>query len=111
MAAPELGGKRAHDQFRELQESAVAGWQACAGILRLAGRREDRGRLQERTEGRGVRSQIVPTTMPHKGISPRQGLLGAECRRNHVLPVFYLPANYVLLTIPVSSDLDSCSSG
>lgn len=103
MAAPE--------QFRELQESAVAGWQACAGISRLAGRQEARGRLQERTEGRGVRSQLIPTMMPHQGISPRQGLLGAEGRPSHLLLVFYLPANYILLTIPVSSDLGSCSSG
>ena len=49
--------------------------------------------------------------MSHKRISSKQSLLGTECCTNHALLIFHLPANHILLNIPMSSYLDCCSSG
>lgn len=88
---------------------AVAGWQVCPGILRLAGKEQNRGRLQKIIEQRESETRSTSLLCPIKKFHQSR-----VCWVLNVAPTLlcsYSTFWLILCLAKVSFDLDSCSSG
>lgn len=111
MHAQELRGKRAHDLLRKLQKVYGGYMVSVCWPFEVGVKGVEQSEVAANDRRKRVRGQIIPSIMPHERISSKQSLLHTDCCTNHTLLIFYLLADYILLNIPVSSYLDSCSSG
>ena len=104
----------------EVRKSLTCVWGAARALLwtdckwwwcfEMGGGEGEKGRLKEMTEGRESGARPCPQLCPRRECGQSSWLV-IECCTYHALLIFYLPANHILLNIPASSFLDSCSSG